>query len=109
RKFESEITVTPDAKVDVTENITFQFKGGPWHGVYRIIPVEYVGPSGLNYSLFLEVKSITDGNGVKLKFESSRVDQNRKLKIYIPTLTIPHRPLSLNMSSATLYAFSTTT
>ena len=84
QKFDSEISVTPDAKVDVTENITFQFKGGPWHGVYRTIPVEYVGPSGLNYSLFLEVRSITDGNGNKLRFESSRVAQNRKLKIYIP-------------------------
>jgi uncharacterized membrane protein YgcG len=84
QKFDSEITVTPDAKVDVTENITLQFKGGPWHGVYRTIPVEYVGPSGLNYSLFLDVRSITDGNGNKLKFESSRERQNRKLKIYIP-------------------------
>jgi len=84
QKFESEITVTPDAKVDVTENITFQFKGGPWHGVYRTIPIEYVGPSGLNYSLFLDVRSITDGNGNKLKFESSRERQNRKLKIFIP-------------------------
>jgi len=76
--------VTPDAKVDVTENITFQFKGGPWHGVYRTIPVEYIGPSGLNYSLFLDVRSITDANGNKLKFESSRVGHNRKLKIYVP-------------------------
>ena len=84
QKFESEITVTPDAKVDVTENITFQFKGGPWHGVYRTIPVEYAGPNGLNYSLFLDVRSVTDGNGNKLKFESSRERQNRKLKIYIP-------------------------
>jgi len=84
QKFESEITVTPDAMVDVTENITFQFKGGPWHGVYRTIPVEYVGPSGLNYSLFLDIRSITDGNGNKLKFESSRERQNRKLKIYVP-------------------------
>ncbi|MGB2678339.1 MAG: DUF2207 domain-containing protein [Candidatus Acidiferrum sp.] len=84
QKFDSEITVTPDAKVDVTENITFQFKGGPWHGVYRTIPVEYIGPSGLNYSLFLDVRSITDGNGNKLKFESSRVGHNRKLKIYVP-------------------------
>ncbi len=46
QKFDSEITFTPDAKVDVTENITLQFKGGPWHGVYRTIPIEYVGPSG---------------------------------------------------------------
>jgi len=84
QKFDSEITVTPDAKVNVTENITLQFKGGPWHGVYRTIPVEYAGPNGSNYSLFLDVRSITDGNGNKLKFESSRERQNRKLKIYVP-------------------------
>ncbi len=84
QKFDSEVTVTPDAKVDVTENITLQFKGGPWHGVYRTIPVEYAGPSGLNYSLFLDIRSVTDSNGNKLKFESSREHQNRKIKIYIP-------------------------
>ena len=83
-KFDSEVTVTPDSKVDVTENITFQFRGGPWHGVYRTIPVEYVGPSGLNYSLFLDVRSITDSNGSKLRYETSRVGQNRKLKIFVP-------------------------
>jgi len=51
QKFDAEITVTPDAKVDVTENITFQFKGGPWHGVYRTIPVEYIGPERLELQL----------------------------------------------------------
>ena len=26
---------------------------GPWQGIYRTIPVEYAGPGGFNYSLFL--------------------------------------------------------
>src|SRR3974377_2471175 len=70
-KFYSNIAVLPDASVDVTEHITFQFIGGPWHGIYRDIPVEYAGPRGLNYSLFLSVKSVTDEDGDKLKYETS--------------------------------------
>ena len=40
-KFYSDIVITPDGKVDVTETITCKFIGGPWHGIYRTIPVEY--------------------------------------------------------------------
>jgi len=83
-KFSSEVVVLANGNVDVTESITMQFVGGPWHGMYRSIPVEYAGPGGLNYSLFLDVKSVTDGNGRKLKFESSHERQYRKLKIYVP-------------------------
>jgi hypothetical protein len=83
-KFYSDIVILPNGNVDVTENITMQFIGSPWHGIYRSIPVEYAGPHGLNYSLFLDIKSVTDGNGRKLKYESSRERQYRKLKIYVP-------------------------
>src|SRR2546430_13433375 len=81
--FQAEIIVAPDGSIDVTENIQAHFLGGPWHGLYRTIPVEYVTPQGLNYSLFLDVKRITDANGRPLRFESSRERHYRKLKIYI--------------------------
>ncbi|PYT61806.1 MAG: hypothetical protein DMG35_08665, partial [Acidobacteria bacterium] len=81
-KFDAEIVVSPSGSIDVTENIQVHFIGGPWHGLYRSIPVEYVTPQGLNYSLFLDVKSVTDANGNRLKFETSRVRHYRKLKIY---------------------------
>jgi uncharacterized membrane protein len=83
-KFHSEIILMPDASIDVTETIQAHFIGGPWHGLYRSIPVEYVTPQGLNYSLFLDVKRVTDGNGHALKYESSRERHYRKLKIYVP-------------------------
>ncbi len=83
-KFYSEIDVLPDSSINVTENITFQFIGGPWSGIYRNIPVEYAGPRGLNYSLFLRVKRVTDESGHALKFESSRERQYLKLKILVP-------------------------
>ena len=70
RNFAADIVVMPDGKVDVTENITFQFIGGPWHGIYREIPVEYSGPGGLNYTLFLDVKRVEE-NGESLRYESA--------------------------------------
>ena len=94
-KFDSGVAVLPDSTVDVTENITFRFTGGPWHGVYRTIPVEYAGPHGLNYSLFLDVKRITDENGHKLRYETSRQRQYLKLKIYIPDADDSTRTVSI--------------
>src|ERR1700757_4925017 len=97
-KFYSDIVVLPDSSVDVTENITFQFVGGPWHGIYRNIPVEYSGPRGLNYSLFLDVKHVTDETGSALNFETSRERQYLKLKIYVPNADNSTRTLSIEYS-----------
>ena len=83
-KFSSEIVVAPNGSIDVTEVITVRFIGGPWHGLYRSIPVEYVTPQQLNYSLFLTVKNIADSDGNKLKFEANRERHYRKLKIFVP-------------------------
>jgi uncharacterized membrane protein YgcG len=83
-KFEAGIMVHPDSSIDVIETIQAHFLGGPWHGLYREIPVEYVTPQGLNYTLFLDVKSITGADGHALKYESSRERHYRKLKIYVP-------------------------
>lgn len=82
--FHSDIVVMPDGLTDVTENIQVHFIGGPWHGLYRLIPVEYVTPQGLNYSLFLDVKKVTDGSGRPLRYETSRERHYRKLKIFVP-------------------------
>jgi uncharacterized membrane protein len=82
--FDSHIVVTRDGTINVTEKIEAHFIGGPWHGLYRSIPIEYRTPQGLNYSLFLSVKNVTNGSGRRLKFDSSRVRHYRKLKIYVP-------------------------
>jgi len=83
-RFDEEVVVAPNGAVDVTENIRVHFIGSPWHGLYRTIPIEYFTPQGLNYTLFLDIQSITDGEGQKLKFESSRVRHYRKLKVFVP-------------------------
>jgi len=96
KKFFSEIVVMPSGSVDVTENITFQFVGGPWHGINRYIPIEYSGPRGLNYTLFLDVKDITDNTGAKLRFETSRERHYLNLKIFIPNADDSTRTISIH-------------
>jgi hypothetical protein len=81
--FQDTIAVNPDGSAVVTEHITLTFVG-EWHGIHRIVPVEYPGPNRTNYELFIDITSVTDGVGGKLKYDSSTSGGNRDLKIYIP-------------------------
>jgi hypothetical protein len=81
--FQDRITVAGDGSAEVTERITLVFEGD-WHGIHRTIPIEYPGPDGTNYELFLKVTSVSDGAGGVLKYDSSTSNGARDLKIYIP-------------------------
>lgn len=82
-KFDVAIVVQTNGALDVSETITPRFTGH-WNGIYRTIPIEYHTPQGFNYELALDVISITEESGAKLKFERKRERHNLKLKIYIP-------------------------
>jgi len=82
-RFDTHMTVAQDGTTAVTERLDVVFVGA-FHGIYRDIPIEYPGPHGSNYTLFLKVTGVTDGDGNKLKYESSTQNGNRHLKIYIP-------------------------
>ena len=81
--FQDNVSVAPDGSAVVTERITLAFVG-EWHGIHRTIPIEYPGPNGTNYELFLKVTNVTDDSGGKLRYESSTSNGARDLKIYIP-------------------------
>ncbi len=81
--FQDTITIDKSGRAIVTERITLAFEG-EWHGIHRMIPIEYPGPNGTNYELYLDVTSVTDGDGGKLKYETSITNAERDLKIYIP-------------------------
>jgi len=81
--FHDTIIVNPDGTAVVTERITLVF-AGEWHGIHRTIPIAYPGPDGTNYELLLDITSVSDGSGGKLKYDSSTSDGTRDLKIYIP-------------------------
>jgi len=81
--FEDSITVSHDGSALVHETVTLVFVG-EWHGIHRTIPIEYPGPDGTNYQLFVNVTGVTDETGAKLKYDSSLSGAYRDLKIYIP-------------------------
>jgi uncharacterized membrane protein len=81
--FDSNMTVSEDGSLSVTEHIVLYFDGS-FHGIYRDIPIQYPGPHGSNYTLFLKVTGVTDDQGNKLKYDSSVQGDYRHLKIYIP-------------------------
>jgi hypothetical protein len=95
QRFSSEIFVQPDAVVDVTETIEANFIG-VWHGLYRSIPIEYVTPQGLNYTLFVKLESATDSSGQTLKVESSHEGRYLKWKIYVDDATDAVRTIHLH-------------
>jgi len=97
QQFSAKIFVETDSSLNVTETIEANFIGA-WHGLYRTIPIEYVTPQGLNYSLFVKLESVTDAAGQSLKVESSRERRYLKWKIYIDDATDAVRTITLHYS-----------
>lgn len=95
RDFHAELDVLPDSSLDVTETMHVDFSGH-WQGIYRTIPVEYAGPGGFNYSLFLTDITASDSNGVALRIEKQRVGGNLRLKILVPAADDSSRDISLH-------------
>ena len=93
--FKDTIAISPDGSALVSEQITLVFRG-QWHGIHRTIPVEYPGPAGTNYTLFLKVQSVTDENGHKLKHESKKSGAYDDLKIYIPDAVDSTRTVNID-------------
>jgi hypothetical protein len=95
--FKDTISIAADGTALVSEKITLVFVG-EWHGIHRTIPVEYPGPQGTNYTLFLNVLSVEDENGNKLKYDSSKSGAYRDLKIYIPGAVDTTRVVKIDYS-----------
>ncbi len=95
--FKDTISVAADGTALVDEKITLAF-AGQWHGIHRTIPVEYPGPDGTNYTLFLNIISVTDENGGKLKYDSTKSGNYRDLKIYIPDAVDATRVVNIDYS-----------
>jgi hypothetical protein len=81
--FHDTIVIAQDGNAVFSERINIQFEG-EWHGIHRTIPIEYPGPHGTNYTLYLDMRGVTDDAGNKLKYESHISNGFRDLKIYIP-------------------------
>jgi uncharacterized membrane protein YgcG len=96
-RFNSNIHVQEDGSARVEEQITFVFSG-VYQGIYRDIPVDYPGPSGSNYTLFIKVLSVTDESGDQLKYEKKTSNGFLHLKIYVPGATDATRTVNIEYS-----------
>src|SRR6185295_5671880 len=67
-------------------------------GIHRTIPLTYPGPRGTNYTLFLTIESVTDGQGGELTYESGASGGFRDLKIYIPDAVDATRVVEIQYS-----------
>jgi uncharacterized membrane protein len=94
-RFDTQMSVAQDGVATVSERLDVVFDGA-FHGIYRDIPIEYPAPHGSNYALFLKVTGVTDGEGNKLKYDSSTQNGNRHLKIYIPDAVDTARTVRIN-------------
>lgn len=97
KRFDATIVVNPDGGVDVTESITAAFTGA-WNGIFRTVPVVYRTSQGFNWTLRLDLLSVTGEDGQSLEVESSRERHYVKYKIRVPgavnatrTVTIRYR------------------
>ncbi|HSB16951.1 MAG TPA: DUF2207 domain-containing protein [Bryobacteraceae bacterium] len=82
-QFQADIQVLSSGELLVTETIRPRFTGS-WNGLKRDIPVEYRTPQGFNYTLLLELVSVTDEQLAPLRFESYRDRHYRSFKIWLP-------------------------
>ena len=57
--FQATVAVDHAGGIAVTERIAVKFSG-PYHGIYRTIPVDYPGPDGSNYHLYLRMRGVGD-------------------------------------------------
>jgi hypothetical protein len=94
QSFEATVNVETDGSILVEETIVPRFTGS-WNGIFRTIPIQYRTPQGLNYTLRLNVESVTDGEGRALKYESSRERHYRKLRIWVPGAADATRTVNL--------------
>lgn len=81
--FDATVRLDERGRARITERISLVFIG-QFQGIHRNIPVEYPGPNDTNYTLFLNVTSVTDGDGRPLEYEESTARGKRDLKIYVP-------------------------
>ncbi|HMF89379.1 MAG TPA: DUF2207 domain-containing protein [Candidatus Angelobacter sp.] len=102
--YDAAVHVDDDGSARVTETISFAFTG-QYQGIYRNIPVDYPGPNGANYSLFIQVNKVTDGAGSPLKYEKSNNGPYLKLKIYVPGAVDATRTVVIEYSVANATKF----
>jgi len=81
--FQDTIVIGGDGSAFVEERITLAFVG-QFQGIHRTIPIQYPGPHGENYTLFLQLRDVTDDAGHELKHSTARKGAYQDITVYVP-------------------------
>jgi uncharacterized membrane protein YgcG len=81
--FDADITVRPDAKIDVVETVKYDSGGQEKHGIYRDIRYESANGKRMKFSNV----SVTDENGLAYEFTQYSDNAYLRLKIGDPNIT----------------------
>jgi uncharacterized membrane protein len=100
--YRTSVSINDRGEAAITERIDLVFIGS-FQGIRRTIPTEYPGRFGSDYKLFLNVRSVQDGEGRSLKYEKRRVHSRNgdslDLKIYIPGAVDTDRVVQITYES----------
>jgi hypothetical protein len=80
-RFDADITINPDASIEVVETIDLDFGQLYRHGIIRAIPVEYEHDRTHLRTYDLTVRSVTDDEGRNVPFSTSRPGEDYEIKI----------------------------
>jgi hypothetical protein len=83
QRFDADIRVDLDGSIEVAETIRARFNGS-WNGIYRVVPIKYRTPQGLNWTIRLDLLGARDDQGTPLRTETERAGHRIKYKVYIP-------------------------
>ncbi len=85
--FESNLNLSGDGVLSVTEDIVIDFANSFRHGIFRIIPTKYHRGIG-TYEIDLKVKEVTDEAGRNLSYRLLKNGPDLNLKVGDPAITL---------------------
>src|SRR3989441_1288213 len=83
-RFETDVVLSASDTFSVEERIAYDFGNERRHGIERFIPVAYGRGQSADYRIEIQVRKVTDGNGVPLPVQERRAGRNLVLRIGNP-------------------------
>jgi len=104
-RFHSELRVSLDGSVEVTESLRVRFSG-EWEGIYRDLSLEHRTAQGRSERLKVEVMDVTGGKGEALRFEDWRQDGwTDRIQVWVPDARDATRTVVLRYRLTNLIRF----
>ncbi len=86
-RFDADLAVQSDASIDITERIDVTFDVEK-HGIFRTIPVTYLGADNNEYTIPIENMTVTDAEGASIDNKVSASNGNLTIRIGSPSRTV---------------------